>query len=223
MNQPEIIDSVQGPSKPNREMAADCIEQLRNAARSLTAENQNLYRNVSELRARIAELTDIVEGRAQFKREPMVDLQQHMLGKLGEIGEPAQQVPDAARLDALLKGIEDKLQHAYFSARSECCGTSRNGECCGSSRPVWIAEDALTMDLLSPVQRELAAILRDAASGQGFLDRSTVPVRREALEALRHAIESCKVLHKGRLSFDEEVRAVYGALSAARRLLDGGV
>lgn len=69
--------------------------------------------------------------------------------------------------------------------------------------------------------RALIKIMRDAE--QAAPEPATVPVNREALDALRVALEACKTLHQGHgLPLPEEGRLVGRVFVAARRLLEGG-
>lgn len=66
-----------------------------------------------------------------------------------------------------------------------------------------------------------AELLRDSANSRGILDGSTVPVNREALEALRAALANYAVVHHWMCDKEREAGAL-NVISAANHLLDGG-
>lgn len=80
---------------------------------------------------------------------------------------------DVDRLHKLLAEVEGKLYEAYDRRAPECCGRG-HGECCGDFVVSWTDADNATMDALSPVRKELAAILREAeqANNRAILDSS---------------------------------------------------
>lgn len=74
-----------------------------------------------------------------------------------ESASPAPAVPDE-RLLALLDKVQDALQDAYHNAGLVCCGKSMMN-CCGSPVADWSESDKKIMDVLSPIQRDLSAML----------------------------------------------------------------
>jgi hypothetical protein len=62
------------------------------------------------------------------------------------------------RLELLLHSVQDALCGAYQNAGLACCGKSMT-DCCGSPVTEWSEADQKIMDALSPIQRELSALL----------------------------------------------------------------
>jgi hypothetical protein len=70
-------------------------------------------------------------------------------------------VPEGSKFglfESLLHTVQDALHDAYQNAGLVCCGKSMI-DCCGSPLPEWSEADQKIMDVLSPIQRELSALL----------------------------------------------------------------
>ena len=91
----------------------------------------------------------------------------------GKLPDPAPVVQDgwvaiqASKAHAALEAVQDALEDAYGNAMPVCCGRGNGIECCGNPAPDWSPEDQRIMDVLSPIQRELSAMLSGAPQPQG--------------------------------------------------------
>lgn len=62
----------------------------------------------------------------------------------------------------ILESVRDALEDAYGNAMPVCCGSGNGFECCGCPEPEWSPEDQRIMDVLSPIYRDLNAMLAAA-------------------------------------------------------------
>lgn len=144
----------------------------------LAAENEALKRQIAVMAELILccrpYVLDEADWGRSYEKGLIKRIDDALAGKLPDhIAGVSNMVPEgwiaiqSSKVCAALEAVQDALEDAYGNAMPVCCGRGNGIECCGNPAPDWSPEDQRVMDVLSPIQRELSAMLVTASQAGG--------------------------------------------------------